>query len=95
MKIRLFLTKFIKTKINFIILLILLFTQSNYSYGDIEFAKNLPKKIRIEQSSQESRNFVKNLFRAFTDGDTKKKIISEKNIKNGLMQTYILRMRIR
>lgn len=77
MKIKLFLTKFLKIKLNFIIILIFFSTQNNYSNADIEFAKNLPKKIYIKQSPQESKKFVKNLFRAFTDGDTEKK----KNIR--------------
>lgn len=81
MKIKLFLTRFIKTKLNFIILLFFFITQNNYSHGDIDFAKKLPTKIHIEQSSQESKKFVKNLFRAFTDGDTKKKNNIKKKYK--------------
>ena len=66
-------TSYIKIKIYTIFLIACFFLSNSNSYSDINFAKNLPKEIYITQTPNDHARFKKNLFRAFIDGDTKKK----------------------
>ena len=75
----LFPTKFIKTKIKKIVAIFFFLLISNISYCDTNFIKSLPEEIIIKQSPNDHIKFKKNLFRAFIDGDTRKKY--KKNTK--------------
>ena len=77
----LFPTKFIKTKIKKIVAIFFFLLISNISYCDTNFIKSLPEEIIIKQSPNDHIKFKKNLFRAFIDGDTKKKNNIKKKYK--------------